>query len=318
MEIPYTDPAITYAGRWVENHKSIGSAWQGSQIRFRVNGSGTVTARVRVKDSSSVGPTVAVVNIDGGEQKPKVISSAEELFDGSRDVVFELPSTGPHDIVLKIFGSPPEQWAGRTYIGLESISMDKGASISKSDSPCDIKVEFIGDSWMATQNDWPLMLKGYSIAPVSFGGATIKDLDNQYLYGGEAGWTNSRQSAFAVVIGSGVNDFIRGTTIQDYRVAMVSLIGKVRHAHPGAKIVLIQAPKNPAGKDYGKYGSVMSDIASDDRDITYIPFPTEFTTFLDWRKDGIHLPYSGLKKMAELMQPKIDEALKIRPLTTVN
>lgn len=309
MDIPYNDQAITYSGRWEHHQSAARSSWQGSQVRFSVSGSKTVTLRLQVEDETQTGITAVVANIDGGEQAPYSATTAAETFSGQKDVVFSLPSSGAHSIVLKLIGAPVDQWPGRVSIGLKSISLEEGGSVKSSEEPFRQRIEFIGDSWMSAQNDWPYLLSRYSVSPVSFGGATIDMLNSQYLFNGEGKTVSKIESVGTVVIGAGVNDFNRKVPIESYRQSMLSLIYKVRHVHPGARILLLQAPANPSGLNFGMYGPAMESIAKDNGDVVYVPSPKFAPGALQWRPDGLHLTYEGLKVYAPVMQLAIDKAL---------
>ena len=253
----------------------------------------------------------AVINIDGGEQKPKVVSAAKDKFVGEREVIYEFADSNAHDIVLKLFSSPASQWNGTAFIGLRSISVDDGGQVLPSVSKRAKKVEFIGDSWMAVQNDWPYMLDSarYSVQPLSYGGALLSQLDAQYQLNRKGEPAKSYQRVDAVVIGTGVNDFLRGVSVAAYEATLSSLTAKVRSAHPDAKIIYLQAPRNNQGRDYGQYGAAMARVADKTQNATYIPLPESRLADLEWRKDGLHLTYLGLRTFASVVEPLLDSVI---------
>lgn len=314
MDVPYTDQSLTFAGRWSELHESAGSAWQGSQIRFKVSGTKKLEVKVRVIDKPGAGGTFSAINVDGSDTKLETVSGDGEVFDGVRTVSFDLPSTAPHDIVLKLFALSEKQWSGDAFVGLQSVSTGRSGKISRSGSRSAQRIQFIGDSWMSVQNDWPYLLdnRRYDVDPVAFGGATIADLDEKYLYRSPGVLQGADRKACAVVIGSGVNDLYNNVSDESYRVSMLSLISKVKSQHPGVRVILLQAPDS-LSYPYGKYGLVMSEIADADEDVSYISLPSQVNHEY-WFSDGMHVNHSGRKQFASIVGPEIRKVIQSDPV----
>lgn len=155
IEIPYTSPALHYAGRWTDYGDSKGAGWQGSQIRFKVSGTMTLTVKAKVLDANSSDLAFAVVNLDDGAQQYLWFSTASETFTGIKSVTLNLPNPGEHTVVMKLVGIPTSQWASVSYLRLMSIGVDDAGSVSSWGNQGRIKLGIIGDSWTAAESDWP-------------------------------------------------------------------------------------------------------------------------------------------------------------------
>lgn len=291
ISFPFGSASLHYAGRWVDHGDSMGSNWQGSQIRFKVSGTLQLVVNAKV-----AGFAFAAVNIDAGAHQILEFSG-----NGAQSVTYALPDTGEHTVILKIGGFPYEQWPGTSYCRLVSISVDDGGAVSQWGDQAAVRLGVVGDSWMAAQNDWPFLLgiDKYSIYPVSFGGATATDLNAQYPYDG-AGILNTDDPMLdAVLINSSVNDYVGGVSLEAFAASFAALVDKVRIKQPSAKIFLLQSPRNiAAGKIYDQYGPKMEEIASAREDVFYLPTGADVWESVEWSGDTYHLTFAGLQTFA--------------------
>lgn len=309
IDISYADPAIEYLGRWIDDGSGIYSAWQGSQARFDIDNSFKFRVDVDIVDENEEDLVGVVANIDGGPPQAITISSAAEKTNGRRSVIFYLPDSSKHNVVLKLYGSPESQWSGKLKNKLVSISVEEGGSLPRSDRNQPMRIGFIGDSWMATTNDWPRLLDPgkYSAWPVSFGGATMKELNAQYEYESSSAPLAREPELDLVLVGSGVNDFNARKSVWTYGASAFSLVQKIKKAHPESRVVLLQAPSNTkADMNYGKYGWVLSLVAWLNG-VYYLEFPEEKLPLLEWKDDNRHLTFDSLKLYASIIGNELEK-----------
>lgn len=312
IDIPYTSPFLHYAGRWADYADSKGSAWQGAQVRFKVSGTTTFVVKAKVLDNSSSDLAMAVANVDDGPTDLKFFSTAGGTLTGDGTVSYTLPDTGDHTVVLKLAGLPGSQWSNSSYCRLKSISIDDGATLSDWGDQAPVKLGVVGDSWMGVENDWPYLLGSwrYSLYPTSYGGATASGLDSQYNYDRSGVLNTTDPELDAVLISSGVNDYVGGVSVGAFQTSLVSLVGKVRAKHPDAKIILLQPPRNvAAGLNYDQYGTAMAAVVAATSNSYYIPIPSGDWPLFEWASDTYHLTYTGRQAMADYVGQRLDELL---------
>ena len=315
--VPHDDPRLSYVGRWVNFGTSHGCAWQAGQVRFKVSEASELTINANVS-----GQTYCVVNIDSG---PPKLASFPGLS-GQQVVSFPMSDSGEHTVVVKLFGLPDDQFAQALYCRLMSITLDTGATLSAWTSG-NVSVQFVGDSWMSAQNDWPYLLppSRYSVYPVAFGGATAASLDSRYDYVYSGMVAPADPVVEGVVVNAGVNDTWGGVSTASYKSSMESLVDKIRARQPTAKIIILGSPRNLAGvKPYNQYDAVNSEIAAAKTGVTFIPVPNSLADSLSWNGDAAHINYTGgLVPYAEwvdaqiypILMPRNDYALWMRTPT---
>lgn len=265
-----------------------------------------------IKDESETDIAGVVVNVDGGPPQIKIVSGEKEKYSGARSVEFSLSETDPHSVTVKLFGMPESQWSKAINNELKSISIDDGGRIEPSARPNATLVGFVGDSWMATSNDWPHLLDSdrYSAWPVTFGGATMKALSQKYLFNSDGEASTSEPDLGVVVVGAGVNDYRQGISVLSYGLSAYSLVEDIKDKHPEAIVALLQPPNNVAADlEYGKYGLALKAVAWM-TGAKYLPFPEERLTDLTWAPDNSHLAYDGLKVYAGIVGAQIESILK--------
>ena len=117
----------------------------------------------------------------------------------------------------------------------------------------------------------------------------------------------------AVVIETGANDGLRGVNPDSTRANIVAIIGRVRAANPGARILLAQmeAPPNLGQRYTRAFHDVFLNVARDEG-VTLIPF------FLDGvagvpelnQPDGIHPTEAGARRAARNMWKTLAPVLR--------
>jgi hypothetical protein len=298
IDIPYDSPMIHYAGRWTDSGSYISSNWQGSQIRFKVTG----TLNLKINATVTSGVNFASVNIDGGPTNILNFPTS-----GAASVSIAVPNSAEHEIVMRLGSMPTSQWNGTTYTRLTSISVDDGGALLSWGASGPLRTAFIGDSWMATQHDWPqfIDLLTYNPYPISFGGATASALNNQYPSLNSGGSPAVDPSFEAVVIGAGVNDYNAGVSLASFKASLAALIDKVRINTPAAPVILLQAPRNiGAGKNYDQYGPVLSELASE-KDNTHAVLITDSEWSSYTWSDDAHLSYQSRLDYADYVESRL-------------
>lgn len=310
----YTNSAIQYAGRWFDAGNGMGSGWQGAQARFKLSGSSKLEVSAIVVDSTSSDLTMAVINIDGGESITKYFTTEPGTGSGLRTVSFDMPDLGQHTIVLKLGCLPLSQWSGASVCRLASIQIDDTGSLLPWDDAGKVVVQVVGDSWMATQNDWPHLLdpEKYAVYPVSFGGAKASDLAAKYGYARSGVATGVEPHPDMVIIGSGVNDYVGGVSGASFQSSITSLVDQVQAAHPDCLVVLLGCPRNTAaGKTYDQYFSQMLAVAQARGGVVAIEVPSSIWPLFQWSSDTFHLTYTGLKSFADFVSSQLPEIRKL-------
>lgn len=298
MDFTIDSGIFDLSGRWKESDSYIYSRWQGSQINFVVTGTSKLILSVYVKDDNvnKMDQTAIIVNIDNGKSIHIPVTSAAEKFTGEKVKELNLPSNSRHSITLKLSAWPESQITEDSKIGLRSVALDKKGKIISSNITKKQNAAFIGDSWMATVHDWPRMLKNnYNIYPVSFGGATIIKLNDNFLkYSDDS---KLKHPVFdLIVIGSGVNDFNMGVSEIDYEKNLNELISKIRSRNKSSEIIVLQAPDNlQKNKKYSKYSRAIDRAIAEHENTKKLALSKSATDELVWEEDGSHLTYESLK-----------------------
>lgn len=307
VSIAYNNAALLYAGRWVDSGTYYQAYWQGSQIRFAVTG----TTNLRVYFDAAGSPNFISANIDGGDSQIFNAPSTGSVF-----VDIPMPDTGRHTVVLRAASLPSTQWTGSSYTRITSYELDGGGAVEPYANDGTYLIGTIGDSWMASSNDWPQYMDPaiFNTYPISFGGAKASDLNTQYPFVKSGGPAASDPAFDVVIIGAGVNDYNAGVSLASFKSSMGALIDKVRADHPTIPIGLLQSPRNVgAGRNYDQYGPALSELAVEKTNVHAILIgPTEWNTY-SWA-DSAHLDYASKVLYAAYVQ---QETLDIIPAPVI-
>jgi len=308
INIPYDDESIYYAGRWDLSNSSARSYWQGSQIRFRVEGTGQI-----ILDLSVTGSNFVVVNIDSGPAVLYTLSTTS-----NQSLVIPLPNASMHTIVLKLFSDPVTQFSGTSTCALRSIQLDNEGALSPWGNRGLVVVQAVGDSWMAAQNDWPYLLNNsvYNIQPIAFGGAKTSDLNSQYNNFSSSTVAVADKPANLVLVSTGVNDTYANVSVSDYQTAMSALVDKIRIRQPNARIGILGAPRNiAANRLYNQYDSANQAVANSKTGVTFTPTPNSVADNLSWDTDQAHLTFTGRQQYAAWVKTQIDPIIDFRSIS---
>lgn len=296
---------IEYAGRFRDEDGKAWSHWQ-PQIRIRTTGASTVTLNIDILDANTVDLTFVTWFIDGGDWNLEWVTTAAETGSGARAVVITLPDAGVHDVSFSFGAKQTSQWAGTNYVKLDNLVLDAGSLLTPTTNTLP-KVLCVGDSWMATQNNWPYLMCG-NIAPyfAAFGGAKASDLDDRidYIYG----TTPETDPDFdAVIINSSVNDYVAAVPGATFEASLASIVDKILAQQTKAQVFLVQSPDNGVNT-FGDYGANMSTIASTRSRVHYIPMDAGVEAGLTWA-DTYHLDYAGRQAMATFVLGEMGNTL---------
>ena len=310
MNIPYTDSNLNYLGRWTNYGTSKGSGWQGVQVRFKVSGTLNLAVNVDVQDLSGSDVSGVITNIDSGNYTQILTTSLADIYTGIKTANFTLPDTGEHTVILKFSNYPNLQWNGTGRCRLMSLDIDAGGSVTPWVKTTGRLLGCVGDSWMATANDWPFLMAQtkYWLYPISFGGARASTLDSQFNYDNSATLNTSDPTLDVVIVNSSVNDYIGGVSLSSFNTSFAALVDKIRTKQPTAKIILLQSPRNTRdGQTYDQYGPKMEIIAAARSNVVYVPCPSSVWSTLEWATgDPYHLSFAGRQTLAAYVEGQLD------------
>ena len=126
------------------------------------------------------------------------------------------------------------------------------------------------------------------------------------------GWL-LRQQVDALVLETGANDGLRGLDIDSTRANLRAIVEEVKHAQPGARILLVQmeAPPNLGARYTRDFHAMFEQVADAER-IELLPFLLrDVAGRADLNQaDGIHPNEAGSKVVAETLWPPMEKALR--------
>ncbi len=115
-------------------------------------------------------------------------------------------------------------------------------------------------------------------------------------------WVLEKQNVDIFVLELGANDGLRGLPPAETKKNLITMIDRVRKAHPKAKIILAGMMVPPSmGQEYSaKYNPIYGEIAQE-KQVELIPFLLENVGGIDSlnQADGIHPNPAGAKIVAE-------------------
>ena len=306
--ILYSNPNIQWLGRWNEN-PGIGkwSGWGGSQIVFKVHGTSSVVVNADVVDPDNSNFCLLTVVIDNSTANSTVyyLTTLAETFTGSRSVTIILPDTTLRTIIMHTDSYNAALFGATEKTTIKSFNIDStGVFVHWTQGSK--KLQTVGDSWMAANCDYPRFMDRtkWVLYPVATGGLKASDMDTQYNYK-YSGALASDPVMDAIIVAFGVNDFNSGVANADFEISLKSVVDKIQIKQPNTLIYLIQAPKNlGTGKDFGKYGDNMQNIANQYQNVHYISTRV-LEPRIGWQADGSHLDAASKKIVANYIDSTI-------------
>ena len=308
--ISYNDSSLTYIGRWTDYGTSMGSNWQGSQIRFKVSGSLNLNVNVDVKDiDGTISQTGVVLNIDGANFAQVITTTVADIYTGAKTANFTLPDTDEHTIIMKVYAWPEQQWDETGYCRLNSFDINAGGSVNTWDKFGGYRVGFVGDSWMAVFHDWPFLMTQEKYWPyfISYGGAKAAPLNSKIDYDNPTTLNTDDPVLDIIIVNSSINDYNAGVTLSAFNTSFASLVDKLRAQQPTAKIILLQSPRNTThSKNYDQYGPEMDSIALTRSNVEYVACPSSLWSSLTWLADTAHLDYASRQIFADFVEGEVN------------
>ena len=121
-----------------------------------------------------------------------------------------------------------------------------------------------------------------------------------------------RQQVDALVLETGANDGLRGLDIDSTRANLLAIVGEVKRAQPGARIMLVQmeAPPNLGARYTRDFHAMFEQVARAER-ITLLPFLLREVAGRAGlnQADGIHPNEAGSKVVAATLWPSLAAVL---------
>jgi acyl-CoA thioesterase-1 len=118
-----------------------------------------------------------------------------------------------------------------------------------------------------------------------------------------------------MVVETGANDGLRALRVDSTRANLEAIVGRIRGAHPAARVVLVQmeAPPNLGPRYTTEFRSMFPDVARK-HGLTLVPFLLDRVAGIDSlnQSDGIHPNEAGERIVAEtvwrVLRPVLDSA----------
>ena len=125
------------------------------------------------------------------------------------------------------------------------------------------------------------------------------------------GWL-LRQHVDALVLESGANDGLRGLDIDSTRANLRAIVGEVKRAQPGARVMLVQmeAPPNLGARYTRDFHAMFEEVARSEQ-IILLPFLLRDVAGRAGlnQADGIHPNEAGSKVVAATLWPSLAASL---------
>jgi len=305
--IDYTDNRLTYLGRWLNGAYGKTSGWSSSSVQFRVKNTSTVKVKAYINRTQINGGGALGYHINGDPNQTAGIAfeTNTAAFAGYRTASIPVVNNGSwQDMIIHIYGVPADQFNQVTELFLDSIILDAGGELDVLTQGAK-KIQFIGDSWMATSNDWPRLIDSslYSCIQIAGSGYTLDTANTRYPFDYNGSTNTTDESVDAIVISFGVNDYIGAVTVGNFQTQLLSLIDKVQIKQPSKPIFLVRVPNNGANL-YGQYLTAMNNAAGLRSNIIVID-----TTSIDASVDRVDSGHLGANGKLVYLAPLVKTTL---------
>lgn len=307
--INYDNAALYYAGRWNFDTVGMCAGWGGSCLRFKVRKTASIKLNVYVDITTTTDLSYCSYHLDNyaNESVSYTIHAAGTTFTGDKSMSIPLANDGQwHSVCLYFGSSSNSMWSKAARTILKSLELDSGAEISLPTLGTKL-IQFVGDSWNGSQNDYPYLLNqtNYNCHQIAGGGYKASDGNTMYNFD-YSGITNTTDlTADAVVASFGVNDFNASVTVANFQTSLLALVDKIRAKQSLAPIFLVRIPSNTgASKAYGQYGTAMSNIAGLRSNVVYCD-TSSLDAQVDWLSDTAHLGANGKILLADFLKTNL-------------
>jgi hypothetical protein len=298
--ISILDNRIRQLGRWNALNGGIWSGWGGSQLKFTISGSLTLKVNADVMRPAGA-VTYCECVIDNSPEN----SILKSFVNGQ--VTFDIPDINEHSIVIKTNGFRADIFNQLSRSILQTIEID-GELIA--DEPKPLLLQCVGDSWMASHNDWPRLIREdmFDTYQVATGGMTCQNMNTDYNFNAN-GISANDPLADAVILSFGVNDFNANISVASFQASLYALVDKVK-ANQSCPLFLIQVPSNlSTNKAFGQYGNAMQVVANNRANVTYI---TTSSINVTWQADQFHIDANGKTILANYIGQQLIDNLNIK------
>lgn len=300
--ISILDSRIRQLGRWNIQGDGIWSGWGGSQLKFVLTGTNSLTVNASV--TRPAGTVCYCECVIDNSPENAILKS---FVNGQ--VVFDMPDTNEHSIVIKTNGYRADIFNQVSKSVLLSLEIDnEGAILAQEHAP--LLLQCVGDSWMAADNDWPRLMRPdmFDTYQIATGGMTCANANTDYIYNANGILADDLQ-ADAVIVSFGVNDFNAGISVASFQSSLSSLIAKIQ-GFQSCPIFLVQVPRNVnTGKNFDQYGAAMQAVSGGN--VYYVP-TGDLNYSVTWQADTYHLAPQGKVLLADYVGEFIVNAMNIR------
>ena len=310
ITIAYNDASITYLGRWTDVGTGKWSGWGPPNIIFKCRNTSYIKVNATVVDPDGTALCFANQNIDNNPWTGtlKYFSTGAAIYSGTASATYPMINDGQwHNIMFHVAGYNADIFNEVSKTTINSFQIDPGGEIAVWTTGAKV-IQFVGDSWMGSANDWPRLMdnNAYTLYSIATGGLMCSDMDAQYNFD-YAGHTNTTDvNADAVIVSFGVNDKNAGVTQAAFETSMYSLYDKIRAKQPTAKIFLVRCVKNVAtGDDFGIYGTNMQNVVNNRTNCFYVN-TTSLDATIEWANGDIyHLSEKGKQTKADFVKAAV-------------
>ena len=309
LNLPYTESHIQWLGRWITN-PGVGkwTAWGGSQIVFKVHGTTTIKLNANVVDPDATNycPVELVIDNSAAASTIYLLTTAVEVYTGTRTATWALPDTLVHTIIIHLNGLSTAMFNATQNTTVKSFDVDATGGFYTWTQGTKV-IQTVGDSWCSADNDWPRLMNRnkWQLYPVGEGGLTCTNMNTEWGYN-YTGVTQTDPDMNCYTISFGVNDYNAHITNSTFQGQLSALLHQLQMVAPTVPIYLIQIPKNVgANKDYGRYGdTAMVNMAAIYKNVYYIS-TRSIENSLSWTVDNSHLDSASKIIMANYVDVQI-------------
>lgn len=306
-EYLFNDSRFTYLGRWDVGANGMVSGWASSSIEFKVKNTSSIKIKAYInRTTTTIIEAIGFhIDLDPNQTSGIAFDSNTGTLLGYRTLSLPIANDGmEHSVILHTLSNTPlDSFNQNTLIYFNSITLDAGGVLLAKPQGAK-KIQYIGDSWLATSNDWARLVDEtlYSAIQIAGSGYTLSVSDSRYNYDYTGVLNTSDVAVDAVVISFGVNDYLAGVSIASFQTSLLSLIDKVRLKQPNVKIFLVRVLNNGSNL-YGQYLTSMNNAAGLRSNVIVVD-TTSLDSGSDWVDSG-HLGANSKLALGALVKTQL-------------
>lgn len=311
IPITYNNANFQFLGRWNNTGTGMWTGWNGGKIVFKIIGTGLIQINCSVIDAETTSQTGIIIFIDENATGTLyTLTDQTETFTGTKSVTLRIPNDGRiHNIEIYSALNGPPCFATTQQVIINSLLIGSNGVLSNW-SQGSTTIQCIGDSWSVSTNGWTRLMNSnlWKLYPVANTSYKLSDMNTDYDYDYSGQLNTTDPVVDAIIISSGVNDFVAGVTVPTFQTSLLSLIDKVQIKQPGKPIFLVRVPNNGANL-YGQYGTAMSNAVGLRTNVNYIDTSSLDASITFVSGDIYHLNDQGKILMANFVNNAIDAVL---------